>query len=196
MTGGKDEFSQYDAVMKKLDKSGSGSTTGLDGYCKTWEKLGKSDPKFHTAQEKVRDEMYFDPSQKLADSLNAQLDVTRAQIYDASIQHGIGEGYDSIGGLIKRTNESFKADASGSSGSTLKVNGHNVDEVVWLDKFLKVRMDDLKNPHNKETQKEWSGSVTRVKSYQYIVAQKQYRWDSSIKALDNDGKVAEVKCKM
>ncbi|KAJ1933046.1 hypothetical protein EC988_009250, partial [Linderina pennispora] len=60
--------------------------------------------------------------------------------------------------------------------------------IVWLTKFLQVRTDDLKNPHNKGTQKEWAKSVTRVKSYQYVVAQKQYKWSSSIKALDNDGK--------
>ncbi|ORX68180.1 lysozyme-like protein [Linderina pennispora] len=178
---------KYDAVMKKLDKSGSGSTSGLDGYCSVWGKLGKSG-------RKVRDEMYFDPSQKLADTLGAQLDVTRAQLYDTTIQHGDGSDPDSVGALIKKTSASFKADAKGSSGSTLKINGHNVDEIVWLTKFLQVRTDDLKNPHNKETQKEWSESVTRVKSYQYVVAQKQYKWSNSIKALDNDGKATTVKC--
>ncbi|ORX67225.1 hypothetical protein DL89DRAFT_269644, partial [Linderina pennispora] len=165
MTGGKDEFSKYDA-------SGSGSTSGLDGYC----------------SDKVRDEMYFDPSQKLADTLGAQLDVTRAPA------HGDGSDPDSVGALIKKTSASFKADAKGSSGSTLKINGHNVDEIVWLTKFLQVRADDLKNPHNKGTQKEWAKSVTRVKSYQYVVAQKQYKWSNSIKALDNDGKATTVKC--
>ncbi|ORX74725.1 lysozyme-like protein [Linderina pennispora] len=171
---------KYDAVMKKLDKSGSGSTSGLDGYCSVWGKLGKSDAKFRAAQDKVRDEMYFDPSQKLADTLGAQLDVTRAQLYDTTIQHGDGSDPDSVACR-------FKADAKGSSGSTLKINGHNVDEIVWLTKFLQ-------NPHNKETQKEWSESVTRVKSYQYVVAQKQYKWSNSIKALDNDGKATTVKC--
>ncbi|ORX72729.1 lysozyme-like protein [Linderina pennispora] len=181
MTGGKDEFS-------------NGSTSGLDGYCSVWGKLGKSDAKFRAAQDKVRDEMYFDPSQKLADTLGAQLDVTRAQLYDTTIQHGDGSDPDSVGALIKKTSASFKADAKGSSGSTLKINGHNVDEIAWLTKFLQVRADDLKNPHNKETQKEWSESVTRVKSYQYVVAQKQYKWSNSIKALDNDGKATTVKC--
>ncbi|ORX71984.1 lysozyme-like protein [Linderina pennispora] len=185
---------KYDAVMKKLDQSNSGSVSGLDGYCSVWSKLGKSDAKFRAAQDKVRDEMYFDPSQKLADKLGAQLDVTRAQLYDTTIQHGDGSDPDSVGALIKKTSASFKADAKGSSGSTLKINGHNVDEIVWLTKFLQVRMDDLKNPHNKETQKEWAKSVTRVKSYQYVVAQKQYKWGSSIKALNNDGKATTVKC--
>ncbi|KAJ1951118.1 hypothetical protein FBU59_000350, partial [Linderina macrospora] len=172
LTGGKDSFSKYDAVMKKLDQSGSGSTSGLDGYCSVWSKLGKSDAKFRSAQDTVRDEMYYDPSQKLADKLGAQLDVTRAQLYDTTIQHGEGSDPDSVNSLIKKTSASFKADAKGSSGSTLKINGHNVDEIVWLNKFFEVRISDLKNPHNKGTQKEWSKSVTRVKSYQYVVAQK------------------------
>ncbi|KAJ1950245.1 hypothetical protein EC988_004460, partial [Linderina pennispora] len=187
-TGGKDAFSKYDGVLKKYADTESGSTAGLSGYCSTWEKLGKSDAKFRSAQDSIRDSMYFSPSQKLADKLGARLDVTRAQLYDTAIQHGEGSDPDSVGALIKKTSSSFKADAKGSSGSTLRISGHNVDEIVWLNKFLKVRIADLTNPHNKETQKEWAKSITRVKSYQYVVAQKQYKWGSTIKALNNDGK--------
>ncbi|ORX73341.1 lysozyme-like protein [Linderina pennispora] len=179
-TGGKDVFSKYDGVLKKYADTESGSTAGLSGYCSTWEKLGKSDAKFRSAQDSIRDSMYFNPSQNLADKLGAKLDVTRAQLYDTTIQHGEGSDPDSVGALIKKTSSSFKADAKGS--------GHNVDEIVWLNKFLKVRIADLTNPHNKETQKEWAKSITRVKSYQYVVAQKQYKWGSTIKALNNDGK--------
>ncbi|KAJ1957229.1 hypothetical protein EC988_000941 [Linderina pennispora] len=194
LTGGKDEFSKYDEVMKELDKTNSGSVTGLDGYCSVWEKLGKSDAKFRCAQNSIRDSMYLNPSQVIADKLGAKLDVTRAQLYDTIIQHGEGTDPDSIDALIERTSASFKANAWGFSGSLLKINGHNVDEIVWLKKFLEVRMDDLMNPYNKETQEEWSESVSRVKSYQYVVAKRQYRWGKSIKALDNDGVVTTIKC--
>ncbi|ORX74423.1 lysozyme-like protein, partial [Linderina pennispora] len=73
------------------------------GLLLVWGKLGKSDAKFRKAQDNVRDSMYFNPSQKLADKLGATLDVTRAQLYDTTIQHGEGTDPDSVGALIKKT---------------------------------------------------------------------------------------------
>ncbi|KAJ1960095.1 hypothetical protein GGI12_003991 [Dipsacomyces acuminosporus] len=195
MTGGNDAMSKYDDVLAKLAKSGSDSTSGLSGYCDAWKSLGKSDGKFRAAQDKIRDEMYFNPSQKLADDLGASFDVTRGQIYDTTIQHGDGDDPDSVKSLIKRTNSSFKSDAPGNSGKTIKVNGHAVDEIVWLSKFFEVRIADLKNPADKDSKKAWSESVTRVKSYQGVVKKSQYMWDGSITALDNDGKPITVTCK-
>ncbi|ORX72356.1 lysozyme-like protein [Linderina pennispora] len=121
LTGGKDSFSKYDGVLKKYAQSGSDSTSGLDGYCSVWSKLGKSDAKFRNAQDAIRDSMYYNPSQKLADQLGLKLSISRAQLYDCGIQHGTGSDADGLAGLIKTTNASFKADAKGSSGSTLKI---------------------------------------------------------------------------
>ncbi|KAJ1949482.1 hypothetical protein FBU59_001123 [Linderina macrospora] len=180
--------------MKKLDQPGTGSTTGLNGYCSVRSKLGKSDAKLRSAQDTVRNEMYYNPSQKLADKLGAQLDVTRTQLYDTTIQHGKGSDPDSASALDDALVFLIRESTKGSSGSTLKINGHNVDEIVWLNKFLEVRTAGLKNPHNKETQNEWLQSITRVKSYQCAVAQNQYKWGSSIDVLDNDGKATTGKC--
>ncbi|KAJ1961766.1 hypothetical protein GGI12_003056 [Dipsacomyces acuminosporus] len=194
LTGGKDEFAKYDKVLKQLADKESGNISQLGGYCALWKKLGQSDAKFRAAQEKVRDSMYYNPSQKLADQLGAKLDVTRGQIYDTTIQHGEGTDKDSVNSLIKRTNAAFTTNVKGSSGNDVKVNGHSVDEIVWLNKFFEVRTADLKNPANKESQKTWAESVSRVKSYQGIVKAGTFTWDKPIKAPDNDGKSITISC--
>ncbi|KAI8322746.1 lysozyme-like protein, partial [Martensiomyces pterosporus] len=104
LTGGKDMFSQYDAVLKKYAASGSSSLDGLQGYCDTWMKLGQSDAKFKSAQDTVRDNLYFNPAEKYADQLGLRLSISQAQLYDTGIQHGTGTDADGLGGLIKTTN--------------------------------------------------------------------------------------------
>ncbi|KAJ1959941.1 hypothetical protein GGI12_004074 [Dipsacomyces acuminosporus] len=195
LTGGKDAMSKYDAVLAKLAKSGSDSTSGLSGYCSTWEKLGNSDSKFRAAQDKIRDEMYFDPAQKHSDQLGLKLSITQGQLYDTGVQHGTGDGADGLAALIKRTNAAFKSDAPGTSGSTLNINGKKVDEIVWLNKFLDVRTDDLKHPREEENQSGyWAGTVYRIKSYKYAISKKSFDWSSSAEILDNDGKSTKVTC--
>ncbi|PIA14087.1 lysozyme-like protein, partial [Coemansia reversa NRRL 1564] len=104
LTGGDDDFSAMDSTLKKYSKSESDSTKGLKDYCDVWEKLGKSDIKFQQAQDIVRNKMYYAPSQKYADELGLRFDISRAQMYDAGIQHGTGDDADGLGALIKITN--------------------------------------------------------------------------------------------
>ncbi|KAJ2817642.1 hypothetical protein IWW50_006100, partial [Coemansia erecta] len=195
LTGGNDDFSPMDKVLAKYAESGSDSTSGLENYCKVWEKLGKTDLKFQQAQDMVRDKMYFNPSQKLADELGLKFDVTRGELYDTGIQHGMG-GADGLEALIKDTSDSFTSDATGDSGSTLKVNGYNVDEIVWLRKFIDVVNDDLKNPKDKENQggDAWADDMYRTESYTHMIDARTYMYGNSVEALDNDGNSITVNC--
>ncbi|KAJ2856077.1 hypothetical protein J3B02_001812 [Coemansia erecta] len=190
LTGNSDAFSPLDKRLEQLAESGSDSTSGISNYCKTWGNLAKTDSRFRQAQDIIRDETYTDPSQKYADKLGLKFSISQAQLYDTGVQHGTGNDADGLGGLIKRTNNKFKSDASGNSGSTLNINGHKVDEIVWLKKFLDVRTDDLKHPREEENRggNYWAQTVYRVKSYQYAIDKKQYTWDGSVQVLDNDGK--------
>ncbi|KAJ2746132.1 hypothetical protein GGI20_001617 [Coemansia sp. BCRC 34301] len=196
LTGGSDEFSRYDSVLRKYSESGSDSTSGLDGYCALWETLGKGDTRFKSAQDSVRDALYVAPAQQYSSKLGLRLTISQAQLYDAGIQHGTGNDADGLGSLIKRTNAKFTSDKPGSSGSTLTINKHKVDEIVWLNAFLKVRTDDLLHPKERENQggNYWAQTVYRVKSYQWAVKQKEYNWGNSVQVLDNDGKPTIVFC--
>ncbi|KAJ2896803.1 hypothetical protein GGI21_000176 [Coemansia aciculifera] len=197
LTGGRgDEFSKFDTVLKKYAESGSDSTSGLDGYCALWGKLGKGDARFKQAQDSVRDELYVAPAQQYSAKLGLRLTISQAQLYDTGIEHGTGNDADGLGSLIKRTNAKFTSDRPGSSGSTLNINNHKVDEIVWLNEFLGVRTDDLLHPRERENQggNYWAQTVYRVKSYQWAVNQKEYNWGNSVRVLDNDGKPTTVYC--
>ncbi|KAJ2818154.1 hypothetical protein IWW50_005915, partial [Coemansia erecta] len=177
-----------DDVLAKYAESGSDSTSGLEDYCKVFEKLGKSDTKFQQAQDSLRDKLYYTPSQKLADELGLKFDITRGELYDTGIQHGMG-GADGLEALVKDTSDSFTKDATGDSGSTLKINGKSVDEIVWLKKFITVVNDDLKNPKEEENQggDAWADDTYRTQSYTFMLDAKTYMYGKSVEALDNDG---------
>ncbi|KAI9501404.1 glycosyl hydrolase family 46-domain-containing protein [Coemansia spiralis] len=196
LTGGNDKFTSMDSVLAKYASDGSDSTAGLEDYLSTWEELGKSDTKFQHAQDTVRDDLYYNPAQAASNKLGLKLDISQGQIYDTGIEHGTGDDLDGMLALISATNKEFTSDAPGDSGSTLTINGHQVDEIVWLQKFIQVREADLKNPKEKENQggNYWAQTTYRTKSYSYMIAQKEYMWTKSVTLLDNDGKPTTVSC--
>ncbi|KAJ2761680.1 hypothetical protein H4S06_001077 [Coemansia sp. BCRC 34490] len=196
LTGSYGDFESMASALEKDATDGSDSTSGIENYCSVWEKLGKSDKNFQQAQDNIRDQLYYDPAEQASNTLGARLDVTQGQLFDTAIEHGAGDDADGMQALITNTNESFDSDQSGDSGNTLNVNGHNVDEIVWLKKFIEVRTADLKNPKEKDNQggNYWAQTTYRTESYSYIIDQKEYMWTGSVKLLDNDGKQTTVSC--
>lgn len=198
LTGGKDKFTPMDKALEKLAKDESQDTGSIKNYCKVFTELGLHDPKFRQAQDHIRKQMYFDPSQKAADQLGLKFTVSRGQLYDTAIEHGAGDGKDDMGSIIKYTNQQFSKDAPGKSGSTLNINGHKVDEFVWLNEFLDQRELDLKHPKDQANQggNYWAQTTYRIKSYKYIMKNNPKYWGKTVKILDNDGKPMTVKCKI
>ena len=62
------------------------------------------------------------PAKAMAKALGLRFPLSIAAIYEAGIQHGYGEDYDSITKIVERTNQ-----AIGGSPAT------GIDEVKWLD---------------------------------------------------------------
>ena len=79
--------------------------------------------------------------------LGLAMPLARAQLYDAAIQHGVGDDPDSLGSLIARAGRRRSA-ASG--------------EDAWLDAFFDVRITTLRAPSNTATAGAWSESTDRV----------------------------------
>ncbi|KAJ1807378.1 hypothetical protein LPJ56_006250, partial [Coemansia sp. RSA 2599] len=184
LTGGNDSFTKLDDVLAERAKSGSGSTSGLSEFCDTWQSLAL-DNKFWSAQGTVFDKLYFSPSQKHADNLGLTLSVSQAALYDTAISLGAGDEKGSLGGIIEETNKSITEDVSdGDSGSTLTINGHKIDEIEWLNKFLEVRA---------EYEDEGTSNIS-ILSYKYIIEKKEYKWDHEIEVLNNEGDVGSVTC--
>ncbi|KAI7830146.1 lysozyme-like domain-containing protein [Kickxella alabastrina] len=172
-------------ALKQYAKSESDSKVGLGNYCKVWRNWANPIN-------------FFDrPRMKPETRSWSQLCITQGQLFDASIQHGPYDDKDGMLTLIKETSAKFKANTSGLSNSTLIINGHKVDEIVWLKKFLEVRTSHLKNPRDSANRggNYWAQTVYRVKSYKYAVDKKEYTWSKgSVKFLDNDGNATTVTC--
>ncbi|KAI9501405.1 lysozyme-like domain-containing protein [Coemansia spiralis] len=196
LTGGNDAFSSMDKALAKYAENSSDSTKGLGKFCKVWGKLGTTDSRFKHAQDMLRDQLYFDPSQKLADDAGLKLSISQAQMYDTGIEHGTWPDKDGLPTLINETSASFTSDASGDSGSTLNINGHQVDEIVWLKKFISVREDHLIHPREPENQggNYWAQTIYRTKSYTYAINKREYVWSNAVTILDNDGKPVLLTC--
>ncbi|KAJ1724466.1 hypothetical protein LPJ61_005736 [Coemansia biformis] len=109
---------------------------------------------------------------------------------------GTGNDKDGLSTLVAETSKSFTSDQSGKSPNTLSINGHKVDEIVWLKKFIQVRESHLKSPKEKGNQggNAWAQTTYRTKSYSYIIDQGQFMFGNSAKILDNDGNPMTVNC--
>ncbi|KAJ3034355.1 hypothetical protein HDV00_005163 [Rhizophlyctis rosea] len=185
-----DEFSPYLDRLQQLDKSDdSGSTSGLDGFCKAWY-AACSNKAFLEAQLDYADGVYYVPSQKFADDLGLTSSVGRGQLYDAAIQHGIGQYGDSLNTIITRTRSAMR---SANQPETPK---DGASEQQWVTTFFSQRVNILCNPSDKSTQSVWCQSQYRIKSYQYLAARNfNFTGDGDyVTALDNSGKEIQIKC--
>lgn len=146
----KSVFVPFMSELVHLCKEHSGDTDTLDetAFIKAWRTAAK-DPLFHQAQDRVLDRFYFLPAMEAADRLGLKSALARATLYDAAIQHGIGDDPDGLATLIARTN-----DRVGSPEGTY--------EPDWLYAFFDVRKEDLENPADKASRDAWRESVDRV----------------------------------
>lgn len=141
-------LSGYQTALEAVN--GTASTVGLTGIEQAWAAAAQ-DPKFITAQDNVNDRLYRQPARLLALQVGAQLPLAKAAIYEAGIQHGFGDDYDSINMIVDR--------ASARVGGAPK---DGVDEKVWLRAVLQERKNDLLAPANTDTASEWADSVDRA----------------------------------
>ncbi|KAJ1726235.1 hypothetical protein LPJ61_005329, partial [Coemansia biformis] len=135
----KGEFDNILPALTKVVADVSGSVDGLDGYCDAWKKAAENGKSFYNAQVKVVRDMYETPAIAAAKQLKIKLPLTRATMVMVAMSNGVGEDGSTIGAIIKNTNAKFTGDVKGSSGYTLKVGSHRVDEIEWLKTFLSTR---------------------------------------------------------
>ncbi|MFI6156428.1 chitosanase [Kitasatospora sp. NPDC051170] len=148
--------------LERLAASGSGDTSGLPeaDYIAAWQQAAQ-DATFRQVQDDQVDQRYFSPAMDQADRLGLTTALARAELYDASIQHGNGGEYDALPALVDRT--TAKVGSPAAAG-----------EKAWLDAFFDVRVDDLTNPANSSTAEEWRKSVDRVECLRRIAATGNY----------------------
>ncbi|KAJ1852766.1 hypothetical protein IW147_004001 [Coemansia sp. RSA 720] len=178
----KGEFDDYMDTLEEYADSGSKSTKNLDGYCDAW-KTASENTAFWSAQTSVVYNEYNAPTQEYVDEIGIKFSVTRAVLYDTAIVDGIGSGKSSLGGIFKATNAVFKSDVTGSSGNSVTVNDkYEVDEYVWLQKFLDIR------------EQKSSAGRKNIEAYRSIVTRNDLNWSDSVTVTDSDGDDVVIKC--
>ena len=148
---------KYLPRLRELAGLASDSTAGLDGFSEAWT-LAADDKLFRAAQDAVSDDLYYLPALKSARSLGLKKDLSKAALYEAAIQHGIGNDSDGLPALIARASKIVKAPAAGG------------DERAWLGQFLKIRKATLANASDPGTREAWAESEGRADAMLAIFA--------------------------
>ncbi|KAL4447772.1 hypothetical protein ABPG75_004991 [Micractinium tetrahymenae] len=149
-------------TLERVQRQGGGDSPLLAGATQAQfiqaVKSAARDALFRQAQDRVARRLYFDPSQRLAESLGLRLALSKAQLYDAYVQHGYAdpgtsEWAISVGGLAAAASQ--KAGASPLQGA---------DERLWLQCFLEHRRTVLLRAGG-----DWAEGVQRVDIYSWLL---------------------------
>lgn len=139
------------------------STEPIAGLVADWPLAATQDPLFRKAQDLVNERLYRAPAEEMAQSLGLQLPLSRAAIYEAGIQHGYGDDHDSVSQIVARTNHVV--------GGAPR---DGIDEVKWLDAFIDMREQDLRDPANKAYGPIFRDAVDRAQAIRKIFREGNY----------------------
>ncbi|KAJ2712174.1 hypothetical protein H4S00_005840 [Coemansia sp. D1744] len=104
-------------------------------------------------------------------------------LYDTAIVDGLGSSKSTLGGIFKATNNAFDSDVTGESGNSVTVNDkYQVDEAIWLEKFLDIR------------EKNSSAGRKNIEAYRSIITRNELNWSDSVTVTDSDGDDVVINC--
>jgi len=148
---------------------GSSNTNPIKGLKEDWSRVAKADPLFRKAQDNVNDRLYRKPAHLLARELGLVLPISYVALYEAGIQHGFGDTYDSLPTIVDRANKKV--------GGTPK---KGINEIEWLKTFIAAREDDLRNPKNLEYKELFQFALDRPKAIRTIIDQENENLNKQI----------------
>jgi chitosanase len=156
-------LARYLRRLETLAREESGSTEGLDGFIKAVRQLAR-DARFRAVQDRLQDELYYEPAAKVSDGLGLKTALARTLVYETLLMHGDGDDPDGLPALLEATRK-----AAGGTPVT------GVDEATWFAAFLRVRRADLEHAHDPATRKAWAEAVGRVDVFRAIA--EKGNWD-------------------
>jgi chitosanase len=110
----------FERIDKLHEDGKADDVTGLENFIKDFNKYG-NDALVKKAQLELLDELYWNPAMKIVSDCGLKLNITKGQIYDASVRHG-PDGAEEI--AVRTTK------ALGGSPKTGK------DEIDWLKRYF------------------------------------------------------------
>jgi chitosanase len=137
-----DLLMEYYLEQMRIKIPGSDGTENLVGFCEHVATLG-DDASFRQAQQTIQKSLYYEPSKVWSQKIGARHALTKGQMYDAMINHGQGlRDQFSIDHIVEKTRIAL-------GGYPLD----GVDEVTWLDQFLTIRAQTIKDLENWQTKR-------------------------------------------
>jgi len=133
--------------------NGTGSVSGLGGFADAWA-VAAEDPDLRELQDRVVDELYFDPAMTMASEMGIETPLGQAIIWDTMIQHGAG-GDDGTRAIIEETQQDAAAVGQ--------------DESAWLDAFLDARLRHLLHMYRATPANADASSESRIDALRSLV---------------------------
>ena len=149
--------------LERSARAESASTAGLAALPAAWRATCNR-PLDRAIQDRVVDELYFNPALKLWRQLGLRTPLSLAALYDAMIQHGEGDDPDGVPALVR----SATARAGGTPAT-------GISEARFLKAFLAVRRADLARASDPSTRAVWEQSVDRVDAFFYLLRTGQWQ---------------------
>jgi chitosanase len=143
-------LARYLPRLNELAASRSNSIASLEGIAVAWQREAKQ-VDMRAIQDALYDELYWQPSFRLALKLKITSALGIAILGDSMVQHGDGDDPDGVFAIAARTTK--------RSGGT---PGAQISEAQWLRTFLSMRRADLAHAYDPDTREVWAASVTRV----------------------------------
>lgn len=149
-----------------------GSTAPLDAvgnYCSDWAKTtndAATSAPFKACQDHIVDLLYYKPALAQAKTWGLVTALTKAELYDAEINHGD----DGVAALVKQANTDVGNSAQKPPAAPLSL----ADESAWLHAFLMRRLKLLKSDST------WAQSEDRVVTYETLRLQNNFDLSAKI----------------
>jgi chitosanase len=144
------ELAGYIPRLRELNQTVIHEVTGMPGFVEAWQRAA-NDPLMQRTQDEAVDKT-FNPAMLTAEVLGLNTALGKLCIYDAMVQHGLGDDDpDGLVAIIRRTQARMQGDPA-----------HGTDEKQWLKVFLEERRKILACAHDPETRQTWAPSVERV----------------------------------
>jgi chitosanase len=154
---------RYLPRLRELAASGRGDTTAMPDFPEEWARAAK-DEVFRAVQDTIADRLTLDPALAAARRIGIRTALGVAILLDTAVQHGTSADPDGLPALVTSATRAAHGDPAAG-----------VPERVWLMAFLDVRANDLRDPHNRDSQQVWAESVDRVDALRRLVATDEHR---------------------
>jgi chitosanase len=166
------ELAQYIPRLRELNQTTIHEVTGMPGFVEAWQRAAQ-DPLMQQTQDEAVD-MTFNPAMLVAEQLGLHTALGKLIIYDAMVQHGLGDADpDGLVAIIRRTQARLQGDPA-----------HSANEKKWLRVFGEERRKILACANEPETRQTWAPSVERVDFLNRIYDSGNFHLDGPIDAGD------------